>query len=154
MGWFKCNIDAGFHGDSNKTSAGWILRNYICNFVMAGTTWNHGKCSIIEGEAMALLEAIKATEHIGITHVIFELDSKNVIDAIHNLRTSNPEFSSFICNIRNALSLNSNFVVKFIKRQTNMVAHTLARVATVWASRYVFDVLPLCITSQVNNEMI
>jgi hypothetical protein len=59
-----------------------------------------------------------------------------------------------VCNIRNVLALNPNFVVKFIKRQTNMVAHKLARAAIVWASRYVVDVLPLCITSLVNNEMI
>jgi hypothetical protein len=51
------------------------------------------------------------------------------------------------------LCLNPNFMVKFIKRQTNIVAHTLAKAATVWASRCVFDVLPLCITLLVNNEM-
>ncbi|CAJ2629185.1 unnamed protein product [Trifolium pratense] len=53
---------------------------------MAGTIWNEGKCSIIEGEALALLEAMKAVKDIGITHAIFETDSKNVVDAIHNLR--------------------------------------------------------------------
>jgi hypothetical protein len=33
-------------------------------------------------------------------------------------------------------------MVKFIKRQVNMVSHTLAKAAILWASRYVFDVLP------------
>ncbi|MCI36461.1 polynucleotidyl transferase ribonuclease H fold, partial [Trifolium medium] len=23
-GWYKCNVDAGFHQDLNKTSAGWV----------------------------------------------------------------------------------------------------------------------------------
>ncbi|MCI01688.1 BZIP-like protein, partial [Trifolium medium] len=59
IGWYKCNADAGFHSDSNKTSAGWILRDHTGQFVTAGTSWNQGKCSIIEGEAIALLEAIK-----------------------------------------------------------------------------------------------
>jgi ribonuclease HI len=153
-GWFKCNTDAGFHAASNKTSAGWILRNSTGNFVLAGTNWCHGKYSIIEGEAKALLEAMKAMEQNGTTHVIFETDSKNVVDAIHNLRTGISEFSSIICNIRNILALNPNFVVKFIKRQANMVAHKLARAAIGWASRYVVDVLPLFISSLVNNEMI
>jgi ribonuclease HI len=122
--------------------------------VLAGTAWYHGKYSIIEGEAKALLEAMRTMEQNGISHVIFETDSKNVVDAIHNLRMGISEFSSIICNIRNVLSLNPNFVVKFIKRQANMVAQKLARAAIVWASRYVVDVLPLCITSLVNNEMI
>jgi hypothetical protein len=63
----------------------------------------------------------------GISHVIFEIDSKNVVDAIYIVQLDIFEFSSLICNIRNILSLNSNFKVKFIKRQANMVAHKLAR---------------------------
>jgi ribonuclease HI len=153
-GWFKCNTDAAFHDDSNRTSAGWILRNYTGNFVMAGAAWYQGKYSIIEGEAKALLEAMRTMEQNGFSHVIFETDSKNVVDAIHNLRSGISEFSSIISHIRNVLSLNQNFVVKFVRRQANMVAHNLARAAIVWASRYVFDVLPLCITPLVNNEMI
>jgi ribonuclease HI len=121
---------------------------------MAGTAWYQGKYSIIEGEAKALLEAMRTMEQNGFSHVIFETDSKNVVDAIHNLRLGISEFSSIICNIRNVLSLNQNFVVKFVKRQANMVAHNLARAAIVWASRYVVDVLPLYITPLVNNEMI
>jgi hypothetical protein len=26
--WFKCNVDAGFHNESSKTSSGWCLRDY------------------------------------------------------------------------------------------------------------------------------
>ncbi|MCH87069.1 cytochrome P450, partial [Trifolium medium] len=85
-GWNKCNVDAGFHNELNKTSLGWILRDQFGQFVMAGTSWNQGKCSIIEGEAIALLEAMKTMEQRGMSHVIFETDSRNVVDAIHNLR--------------------------------------------------------------------
>jgi ribonuclease HI len=142
VGWFKCNTDAGFHDSPNRTSTCWILRNYTGNFVMAGTAWYQGKCSIIEGKAMALLEAMKTMEQHGVSQVIFETDSKNVVDAIHNLRMGVSEFSSIICNIRHVLALNPNFVVKFIKRQANMVAHKLARAAIVWASRYVLMFYP------------
>jgi hypothetical protein len=51
------------------------------------------------------------------------------VDAIHKLGVGNSEFSSLICNINNILLSNPNFVVKFIKRQANMVAHSLVRVA-------------------------
>jgi ribonuclease HI len=153
-GWLKCNTDAAFHNDSNQTSAGWILRDHLGRFVMAGTTWIQGKCSSLEGEAIALFEAIKAMEQHRFTHIIFESDSKNVVDAIHSLRFGYSEFSTIICNIRNALSLNQNFLVEFVRRQANMVAHSLVRAAIFWASRQVFDVLPLCITPLLNNEMI
>jgi hypothetical protein len=122
---------------------------------MAGTSWKKGKYSIIEGETIALLESMKEMEHRGIPHVIFESDSKSVLDAIHNLRNCYSKFSSIICKIKNVLSLNwSNFAVKFIKRQANMVTHTLVRAVISWSSRYTFDLLPLCITSLLNNKMI
>ncbi|PNX55124.1 hypothetical protein L195_g048750 [Trifolium pratense] len=28
-GWYKCNVDAGFHRDINKTSSGWVLRDHM-----------------------------------------------------------------------------------------------------------------------------
>jgi hypothetical protein len=52
------------------------------------------------------------------------------------------------------LCSNPNFVVKFIKRQANMVAHTLARAAISWSSCCTFELLPPCITSLLHNEMI
>jgi hypothetical protein len=74
---------------------------------------------------------MKEVEHKGFTQVIYETDLTNVVDDIHKLRVDNSEFNSIICNIRNVLCLNPNFMVKFIKHQTNIVAHTLAKAATV-----------------------
>jgi ribonuclease HI len=121
---------------------------------MAGTTWLEGNCSIVEGEYIALLEALKVVENRGISHVIFETDSKSVVDAIHHFRGGSFELSYLISRINNMLSCNSNFKVEFIKRQANMVAHFLARAAICWASRFTFEILPLCITLLLNNEMI
>ncbi|MCI01011.1 polynucleotidyl transferase ribonuclease H fold, partial [Trifolium medium] len=63
MDWYKCNVDAGFYNELNKTSAGWCLRDHTGNFVVVDTYWNEGKCSITEGESIALLEAMKGMEH-------------------------------------------------------------------------------------------
>jgi hypothetical protein len=77
-----------------------------------------------------------------------------VVDAIHHFRGGSSEFSFIISNINNSLSCNPNFMVKFIKRQANMVAHTLARAAIFWSRRCTFETLPICITHLLNNEMI
>jgi ribonuclease HI len=152
--WYKCNVDAGFHNALNKTSIGWCVRDFRGRFVLAGTMWKEGICSIVEGESIAILEAMKVITQRGISNVIFETDSKSTVDAIHALRGGDSEFCTFICHIRNMLSCNQNFLVKFIKRQANMVAHTLARAAIAWASRCLFETLPLCITFLLNNEML
>jgi ribonuclease HI len=154
IGWYKCNIDAAFHQAINKTSIGWCLRDHLGRFILAETTWMVGSCSIVEGESIALLEALKVMRQRGISQVIFETDSKSVVDAIHHFHGGSSEFSVIISNINNILSCNTNFMVKFIRRQANMVAHTLARAAISWSSRCTFETLPICITRLLNNEMI
>jgi ribonuclease HI len=132
VNWLKCNVDAGFHQTINRTSGGWCLRDNRGQFVVAGTCWNDGQCSILEGEALALLHALKEIAQRSYSQVIFETDSKSVVDAIQHFRGGNSEFSTIISHINNVLLLNPNFVVKFVKRQANTVAHTLARAAVSW----------------------
>ncbi|KAK2444482.1 hypothetical protein QL285_015507 [Trifolium repens] len=38
LGWYKCNVDAGFHREINKTSTSWCLRDHQGRFVMAVLT--------------------------------------------------------------------------------------------------------------------
>jgi hypothetical protein len=68
-------------------------------------------------------------EQRGISHVIFETDSKSVVDAIRHFRGGNSKFSLFIYSINNFLLCNPNFKIEFIKRQANIVVHSLARAA-------------------------
>jgi hypothetical protein len=112
-----------------------------------GITWanlsrqvRHGS---IEGEALTLLEAMKDIASRGINHVNFETDSKRVADALQRPHMEASKFSAIICNVQNMLSLNSNFEVKFIKRQTNIVTHKLAKVTTSWTSCYHFELILL-----------
>jgi hypothetical protein len=51
------------------------------------------------------------------------------------------------------LSMRNDFEVKSIRRQANMVAHTLARAAVSWPSRHTFNLIPPCIESLIYNEM-
>jgi ribonuclease HI len=153
MNWFKCNVDAGFNMVQNRATVGWCVRDHGGNFNMAGTLWQEGKFTVLEGEANALLEALKVLQQKGYSHVIFETDCKGVVDAIHNIHGGVSEFSSIICKIKSILLVNPNFVVKFVKRQANMVAHTLAKAASSWARCCTFEHLPLCITAYLNNEM-
>jgi hypothetical protein len=63
------------------------------------------------------------------------------------------EFSSIISKIKCMLSMRNDFEVKSIRRQANMVAHTLARAAVSWPSRHTFNLIPPCIESLIYNEM-
>jgi hypothetical protein len=75
-GKYKYNIDVGVHEDARKTSAGWCVRDHRGYFVLGGSSWIDGRCSSNEGEALALLEAMKELQQRGFNNVIFETDLK------------------------------------------------------------------------------
>jgi ribonuclease HI len=152
-GRLKCNVDAAFHNGGKITSGGWCVRDDSGQFIRAGTHWLRGELSIIEAEALALLEAMRTTCQMNMQNVIFETDAQIVVGATNSNHVGVSLFSTIILNIKNLLHLNPNFEVKFVKRQANSVAHKLARAANSWASRCVFYLVPLCIEHQLLNEM-
>ncbi|GAU26279.1 hypothetical protein TSUD_224710 [Trifolium subterraneum] len=152
-GWLKCNVDASFSQASGHTGWGWCLRNSNGVFVAAGTNMSTHKLTIVEGEAMAILEAMREAISRRWFNIVFESDSKVVVDAIHANHQGVSELSSIIASIRLLLQCNQNFEIKFTKRQANMAAHTLARAAISWSSRTFFNYVPHCIELFINNEM-
>ncbi|GAU51577.1 hypothetical protein TSUD_414260 [Trifolium subterraneum] len=137
--WLKCNVDASLSPNSSYTGWGWCVRNSEGNFVAAGTNNCLHKLTIEEGEAMAILEAMREAISQGWPNIIFESDSKVVVDAIKAPPQGISELNSIITNIKLLLQCNSNFEIKFTKRQANMAAYTLARAAISWSSRSYFN---------------
>jgi hypothetical protein len=68
-------------------------------------------------------------------------------------KVGNSEFSSVITNITQLLDVSPYFKVMFIRRQTNLVAHTLTKAANSCASLRIFDISPHCIEYILINEM-
>lgn len=60
-------------------------------------------------------------------NVIFESDSQRVIQVIQSNTSDFSEFRLIIQSIQILFLFYPNFEVKFIKRQTNMVVHFLAK---------------------------
>jgi hypothetical protein len=78
-----------------------------------------------------------------------------VVDAlchIHGVVARNLAF--FISQINNILSCNPNFIVKFIKRQANMVAHIVARATISRFRRCTFETLSIFISTLLIKKMI
>jgi ribonuclease HI len=134
---------------------GWCLHNYRGRFILFPELISciHTKLNTLEDEAMTIKEAIEEIMQRHLSHVIFESDSKVVVDAIHFRQDGLSEFSILISNIKNLLLLNNNFEVKFVKRQTNTIAHFLARTAYSISSRRLFESISRCINTYLINEI-
>jgi ribonuclease HI len=152
-GYYKCNVDASFYNLTASTGWGWVLRDAHGGFKLAGSNIVPTTFSVIEGEAMALMEAMEEVIHRGFPYVIFESDSKLVVDAIYSRQSGVSEFSLLISHIQSLLRLHNYFEVKYVRRQANKVAHYLARAAFSMSRRRVFDSVPPCIETYLNNEI-
>jgi ribonuclease HI len=60
----------------------------------------HSPLNILEGEAMAIIEAMEVMMEKGFSYVIFESDSKLVVDAISSRHDGLSEFSILISHIK------------------------------------------------------
>jgi ribonuclease HI len=152
-GYLKCNVDASFYHLAGATGCGWVFRDFRGCFKLAGTNIMPSSLTVMEGEALALIEALEEATRRGFIYVSFESDSKLVVDAINHRQTGVSEFSLLISHIQSLLNLHNYFEVKYVRRQANKVAHYLARAAFSMSSRRVFDSVPPCIETYLINEM-
>jgi hypothetical protein len=88
----------------------------------------------------ALLHAMKETIDRGFKRVQFESDSKVLVDASHSRRRNNSKFSLIVNDIIVPMSSCVNFEVKFVRKQVNLITHTLTRTANIWGYFHKFDI--------------
>jgi len=74
------------------------------------------KVSVLEGEAMAVLEAIRFVSSKGWHNVIFESDSCNLVNSLSSQCSGVSEFYILLSVINDQLFIHSNFRLKFIRR--------------------------------------
>ena len=150
--WLKCNVDAAFHDRNHITSFACCVRDSRGQFIRAQTKWQRANMTVLEGEAVALLEALHFADANRWDRVVFESDSSTLVQALSSPCQGDSEFYAIVSSIIYQLSLHSNFEVKFVRRQANMVAHSLARAACSWASHRIFDSYPSCIEHWMIND--
>jgi len=89
---------------------------------------------------------MKWVRDLQLNNVVFELESKQVVDSVNSNKLDASNFDSTIRDCRHTFfSHFRNFYVEFIKTQDNEVVHNLARVITYLTHLYLFIVILTCI---------
>ena len=102
-------------------------------------------------KTLGLREALSWIKQLGFERVIFETDSLQVVQALHNRVADFSEFGVLIKDCLSLLQGEPYFAVAFNKRQNNVVIHILARNAIRHADFMVWnDPLLLC-TGAINS---
>lgn len=96
---------------------------------------------------MGLLLDINWAVETGLDNVIFELDSKLVVDSVTKPSLDHSEYGAIIQDVINILATKPNFKVEFVKHQANLVAHKIVRAAICYAGCHIFSCIPSCVDS-------
>lgn len=98
-----------------------------------------------EGEAMGVQEALSWVKQLGLHKVLFECDSKMIVDATLSRKNNMSEFGYIIGSCIIILESRPMFRVKHVFRDVNFLAHQLARRSREFLVPHVWDELPrLC----------
>ncbi len=123
-------------------------------FVLARTEWFSPITDVDIGEAIRLLKAMEWVRDLHLWNMDFEVDSKTVVDNIYGKQIGVSDFSAVIMHCVHLLCTDlMNSHVKFIRRQANEVAHSLAQAALSEASFRTYSHIPTCIEPIIINEM-
>lgn len=107
-----------------------VIRDSDGKFVACRTRILPSLVDVKEAEALALRESLYWVASLNFFNVIFESDSKIIVDAT-NCPMSNPiEIDSLISSCISILNRLSSCKVDFVKRLANRVAHHFAQAAS------------------------
>lgn len=137
-GFVSCCVDASFITGSGRTGWGMCIRNDRGEFVAARMSWSTLCLPVIEVETLGLLHALSWMRDYAYEKVCFEHDYKMVVDKFHSPGADVFELGSITQQCSRNLSTFPNFMVKFIRRQANTVAHCLARAALSRSSPHIY----------------
>jgi hypothetical protein len=139
---FKCDVDALFSDQFNKTSIDicistmtkvplcYLKQSLSLSVSISLSLSPHVLCCC--GRGSGLIPRLTKVRDIQFDNVDFTLDSKFTTDAFHHCQVDVIKFGQMLSTYRSLFNTHfSNSKVEFNMRQVNEVAHTLAGVATL-----------------------
>jgi hypothetical protein len=95
-GRYKCNIDASFSAQANRTGIGICVRDAEGTFVLARTVTYPCNVAVDVGEVLGLHSALQWLSDMQMDNVDFETYSKLTADAFRSTRNDLSEFGCIV----------------------------------------------------------
>jgi len=113
----------------------------------------HCAPSPTKAETMTLYEAIKFAIDREMSSLIFESDCKFVLESVNASLALQNEIGDIVSSCKDLLSTCNSYVVKHIRRQTNMTARTISRASLSLPNPYIFHDVPSYLYPLIINKM-
>ncbi|CAN0881952.1 hypothetical protein LINGRAHAP2_LOCUS14521 [Linum grandiflorum] len=146
----KCNIDVATFSNEHKTGWGMVIRDSNGRILHYRMSHRSSDISSQEGEAIALIEALRWVIELELHQVIFEGDSLELKQTLETMEDDNTEFGDLVRMSRNLMRCLGGYSYEFVRRARNQVAHVMARRSIFHTSPCVGNVPPFWIAEKAN----
>ncbi|XP_074373526.1 uncharacterized protein LOC141713854 [Apium graveolens] len=126
-GWLKLNVDATVRTCDDSFSMGLVLRDHTGVFVACKTVRQPPLGTVIEAEALTILEGLQWILTLPHGGVYIESDSLTNVRALQCSRDNLLEVGYILDACRIILDSRPGYSISFVKRQANRVAHLVDR---------------------------
>ncbi|XBJ08758.1 hypothetical protein VPH35_013988 [Triticum aestivum] len=120
------NVDALFSEGDYAGSCGVVICDYRGNFMAAATATLEHVADVETAEAVAMLKGLKLAKEIGCHNVVVRSDNITVVEAL-KLNGGYSMVAAPFDECRSYLEDFGKFTIKHCIRETNNIAHELAR---------------------------
>lgn len=103
------------------------FRDSMGVLLLGKSDFYYSSATVLEAESFGLLDAIKVAISHGMHDIMFKTDSKILSDAIATTTIPINEFGDLVTQCRRLLLNRPDFVVSYVRRQANRVAHSIVR---------------------------
>ncbi|KAF5444910.1 hypothetical protein F2P56_034002 [Juglans regia] len=128
-GSLKLNVDGAVFDDLHKAGVGVVLRDDAGMVIMATSKVEFEVINAKAIESLAIFRALQLCATMGIHSLIVESDCLMAIQVLNNDIPSDPMLDPLLCEIRKLLRVFVECKFQHIYRESNRVAHILARYA-------------------------
>lgn len=126
VGGLKINVDAFIFPNADSFSFGMILRDHDSLFLGGRTSRFPGKVSVLEAEAVGMMETIVWASEFPDQPIVVESDAQLVISALQRQKLYHLEVGIVMEECQGVLSGWNNVQVAYVNRLANKAAHLLA----------------------------
>lgn len=126
-GTLKLNVDAAVRLGADVFSMGLVLRDSAGAFVLSKTVCKPMVSTVLEAEALAILEGLYWLQVLDHDKAVVESDSLLAVRALQDDQDNLLEVGHTLDACRIILDSKPGYSISFVKRQANVVAHLVAK---------------------------
>ncbi|XP_050207855.1 uncharacterized protein LOC126657236 [Mercurialis annua] len=126
-GIFKINVDAGFDRSRKIYSTGVVIRDWEGRVRVTEERWYQGHPEVSLGEACAIRNGIRLAYETNLTPYEISSDSKVAVESFNNTNMQGSDMSLIVEDCSKLEGRNFCLGIYFAGRNTNFVAHELAK---------------------------